>query len=410
MKIAIINLVTKTVNGSPNILRAANLPKPYIETDEEINIVELGIELSKCGQEVTIYASDAFRPAKSIVNKIVRLSVIYLPTKLTTLFPYFYFPFTPTLYGELLSNEYDVVQSGEFLQMGTIISSLASSKKKLPLVIWHELGVQQRFPGNLFQELYAKTLGKYVLRKANCFIPRSYAARDWLKDKGIPEEKIWSVIHTGVNTEKFFPLPNNLQIKTKFGIPADHILLVSVGRLHPFKGFNQLVKAMRYVINKFPEVSLIIRGNGPQAQQLKNLIEVLKLQEHVKIISRDLSGGELNELYNASDFTILTSTKELFPNFSIIESLACGKPVIHSSLGGERDLGGDGYASYYVKYGDVKALTETILFLIKNCDIRKKMSRNALELVNEEYKMSVVAAKLKKAYDSARDKNLSAIS
>ena len=94
MKIAIINLVTKTVNGSPNILRAANLPKPYIETDEEINIVELGIELSKCGQEVTIYASDAFRPAKSIVNKIVRLSVIYLPTKLTTLFPYFYFPFS----------------------------------------------------------------------------------------------------------------------------------------------------------------------------------------------------------------------------------------------------------------------------------------------------------------------------
>jgi len=104
--------------------------------------------------------------------------------------------------------------------------------------------------------------------------------------------------------------------------------------------------------------------------------------------------AELNELYNACDFTALPSTKELFPNFSIIESLACGKPVIHSSLGGERGLGGDGFASFYVRYGDVKALADRILFLIENPDILKKMQKNALELAIKEYSMGVVATRL----------------
>ena len=91
MKIAIINLITQTVNSSPNILNTVSFPKPYAESDEEINIVELGKELSKNGQDVTIYASDAFRPANSMINKIFRLSVIYLPTGFTRLFPYSYF-------------------------------------------------------------------------------------------------------------------------------------------------------------------------------------------------------------------------------------------------------------------------------------------------------------------------------
>jgi glycosyltransferase involved in cell wall biosynthesis len=403
MRIAIVNPMTKTVDNPQNILKAVNFPKPYIETDEDSNIVELGVELTKLGHEVTVYASDVFSPAKSIDDKIEGLSVRYLPTKLTTLFPYLYFPFTPTLYGELLSNKYDVVQSSEFFQIGTIISALAASKRNFPVVIWHELGVQQRFPGNLFQEIYSKTLGKFVLRRICCFIPRSCAARDWLLHRSIPEDKIWSVVHTGINTKEFFPLRNNLQIKTKLGVPEDNVLIVSVGRLHSFKGFNYLIRAMRFVVNKYSKVSLIIRGDGPQALYLNNLTETLKLQKHVKIISKRLSRSELNELYNASDFTALPSTKELFPNFSIIESLACGKPAIHSSLGGERDLGGNGYASFCVKYGDVKSLTEMILYLIENSDIRKKMGKNALELVKEEYSLSVVATKFLKIYNIWQD-------
>ena len=398
MRIAIVNLIARTVDNPPNILKAATFPKPRIATDEDNNIVELGMEFAKLGHQVTVYASDFFSPAKSIGNRIEGLSVKYLATKLTKLFPSLYLPFTPELCRELQNNQYDVVQSGEFFQLGTIISAMATSKRNMPMVVWHELGVQQRFPGNLFQRVYRKTLGKYILQRICRFIPRSCAARDWLRHRHIPEHKIWSVIHTGVNTKKFFPLTNNQRTRTKLGIPEDNSLIVAVGRLHPFKGFNHLIRAMRRVVDKYPHVSLIIRGDGQEAQYLTDLIATLKLNEHVRIVSSNLSGSELNELYNASDFTAMPSTKELFPNFSVIESLACGKPVIHSSLGGERDLGGNGYASLYVKYGDVDALTETILFLITHSDIRKKMGRNALELVKAEYSMGIVAEKFLKAY------------
>lgn len=398
MKIAIVNLMTKTVDNPRNILKAINFPRPHIKTDEDSNIVELGIELAKLGHNVTIYAADAFSPDYSIGNNISGLSVRYLPTELTLLFPYLYLPFTPALYSELLSNNYDIVQSGEFLQMGTIISAMAASKKKFPFIVWHELGVKQRFPGNIFQGIYGKTFGESVLRRTCFFIPRSYAARDWLIGRGIPEDKIWSVVHTGVNTKMFFPLRDRVQLKIKLGIPGDSVLIVAVSRLHSFKGLDYLIKAMRSVVDKHSNVFLIIRGNGPQASYLNDLIRALKLQGRVKILDKPLSRGELNELYNASDFTALPSTKELFPNFSVIESLACGKPVIHSSLKGERDLGGDGYAGLWAEYGDVKALAEKILFLIEDQSVLERMGRNALRLIKDEYSLSVVAKKFLTAY------------
>lgn len=399
MKIAIVNLVARTVlvDNPTNILSAFSLPRPRIETDEDSNIVQLGLELTRLGNEVTIYASDAFLPARSIGNSQKGLSTRYLPTRLTRLFPYAYYPFTPTLHRELLDNEYDIVQSGEFFQLGTIISAFASSKGNFPCIVWHELGVQQNFPANLIEESYCRTLGKLIEKKVRFFIPRSYAARDWLVGKGVPEPKIGCVLHSGANMRMFYPMKNTPQLKTRFGVPEDSVLIASVARLHPYRRLDHVIMALRLLANRCSQVYLIIAGDGPQADYLNDLIAKINLQKHVRLVGR-LSKRRLNELYNACDFTVLAGKKGLFPSFSIAESLTCGKPVIHSSPGGERDLGGDGFASFYVKYGDIRALAEKMLLLIENPEICNRMGKNALELARKEYILETVARKFLNAY------------
>ena len=335
-------------------MKAVNLPRTRIATDEDNNIVELGIELARAGNDVTVYASDEFLPEQGVGDSVKGLLVRYLPTRLTHVFPYNYFPVTPALYRELVVSNCDIVQAGEFFQMGTILSTLSASKKRIPCAVWHELGVRQRFPGDLVQNAYCKSFGRLIERKVSSFIPRSYSARDWLIREHVRREKIHSVIHTGVNRSVFFPLRNARLREVE--VPEENVLVCAVARLHPYKGLDHLIRAMRLVVKKYPKISLIIRGDGPQATYLSKLVAASRLERHVSLIRRPLSRNELNELYGALSFTALPSQKELFPNFTVIESLACGKPVIHSTPGGERDLGGDGYASFYVRYGAVKAL------------------------------------------------------
>jgi len=404
MKIAIVNLVTRTVHidETTSVFGAFKLPRPRIESDEDADIVQLGLALATQGHNVTIYASDAFLPAHSIGATNKGLSIEYLRTRLTQVFPYSYYPFTPGLLSKLLDNHYDIVQSGEFFQLGTLISAIAGSIGRLPCVVWQEISRELRFPASLVQESYYRSLGKFVEQKVSIFVPRSYAARQWLIGRRIAASKISSVVHSGFSSRIFHPLEGNAGLKSRFGVPQDNVLIVSVGRLHPDKGHEELIRAFRVVVNESPRVSLIIAGEGPQAKHLADLIAKMKLQKHVRLIGW-LPKTQLNQLYNACDFTALVSKRELFP-YALIESFACGKPIIHSFPGHESEIGADGHASLYVRYGDIQSLAQRMSFLIRNSDVRKSMGSNALHIANEEYNLTVVARRLSNIYEECLTK------
>jgi len=124
IKIAIINLITVSrVSPKYSLNLLGSNPKIRIDSDSNINIVELGKSLSKdC--DVIIYISDVYKPTNSN-NHMKNLKIKYLPTRLCKIFSPSFLPFTPQLYQEIKDNEYDIILTTEFFQFGTILSALA---------------------------------------------------------------------------------------------------------------------------------------------------------------------------------------------------------------------------------------------------------------------------------------------
>ncbi|PIE33102.1 hypothetical protein CSA56_13030 [candidate division KSB3 bacterium] len=153
----------------------------------------------------------------------------------------------------------------------------------------------------------------------------------------IPSEKI-DVIENGVDCQKFCPLPK-IDARRQLDLPADAHILLSVGHLRELKGFHLLVEALHTLQHSktysSPLKLLIVGGDYPwdptYKDRLVRQIQEYGLQEHV-VLAGAKRPDELHYWYSAADVFCLVSSREGCPNV-ILESLACGTPIVATPVG-----------------------------------------------------------------------------
>jgi teichuronic acid biosynthesis glycosyltransferase TuaC len=185
---------------------------------------------------------------------------------------------------------------------------------------------------NLFRTFpIIRKLLQYVLRKADKVVAVSQALNEAIVQLGIPEEKILT-IPNGVDMKKFYPIPREIA-QQELGV-LNRKMILSVGNLTPNKGFDLLVRAFKILADEFHEeaVQLAIVGQGPYRSQLEKTIASLKLDGRVRLVG-PVSHDKLRYWYCAADIFCLASRREGWPNV-ILESLACGTPVVATPVGG----------------------------------------------------------------------------
>ncbi|MCK5292550.1 MAG: glycosyltransferase family 4 protein [Thermoplasmata archaeon] len=397
MKVAIVNPITATVDMPEKKSAIVGLGPSRPKKDTETNIMELASRISERGNSVTVFISDVYRPMETSIDVGTGVIARYLKTRYAKIFPPAYIPYTPDLVDEISSNGFDIVQSGEFFQWGTILASKSTRRTNIPLVVWQEIDINPQFPGGFLQAIYNKSYGRMICRRISGFVPRSKSARRYLLNTRIPPDKICPIIHTGVNTQIFHPLEDQ-NLKEKYGFKSDSPLILSVGRLHPNKGYDILIRAVAKAREKIPNISLAIKGNGPQKDYLENLIRRLQMEDHTSIISEHISRKSMNELYNASDLTAISSRIDLFP-FSAIESLACGKPIVSLfGRGVKLDVIGNHGTGMYVPNDSIRNFADSIVYLVRNPDVRLEMGRRALHLCRREFDLDVVSRRFCNLY------------
>ena len=187
---------------------------------------------------------------------------------------------------------------------------------------------------NLFKDLpIIRQLITWVLRKADSVIAVSEALKQVSMGLGIDEKKI-RVIPNGVDPEKFFSIPQE-KARGKIGfIGEGQSLVLSVCHLTENKGLDVLLHALALVIKKTPTLlcSLYIVGDGAERERLECLAKSLNLASRVRFFGA-VPHEQLVWFYNAADVCCLLSEREGWPNV-IVESLACGTPVLATSVGG----------------------------------------------------------------------------
>jgi teichuronic acid biosynthesis glycosyltransferase TuaC len=186
---------------------------------------------------------------------------------------------------------------------------------------------------NLFSKFRTiRPLLRNCLNKADQIITVSQKLKDSILDLRIPSEKI-HVIPNGVDCDKFRPMPQTT-VRKQLGLPQDIKIILSVGNLVDLKGFDILIRSIKKLrdVDGYHDLMLIIAGEGDQREHLEGMIDAFRLTGIVSL-KGNIPHKELCQWYNAADLFCLASSREGWPNV-ILESLACGTPVVATNVGG----------------------------------------------------------------------------
>lgn len=155
------------------------------------------------------------------------------------------------------------------------------------------------------------------------------ALKDALVDLGVAAERVDVVLH-GVDLELFQPPQDRQAIRAEVGFHRRTLL--SVGHLIERKGHHIAIEALP----QLPEVDLVIIGDGEEEANLKRQVKRLSLEDRVRFLGH-VDQRNLPVYYGAADALVLASSREGIANV-MIESLACGTPVLATKVWGAPEV------------------------------------------------------------------------
>lgn len=280
----------------------------------------------------------------------------------------------------------DIIHSQSIMRTG--LSSLLIKKlNKTPYVVYCR-------GGDVYDEwLFKDAITNLVFSNADALI----ALTEDMKKKmceTVPRQV--AVIPNGVEVSRF----NSLA-------PADAITrlnlnglkpIIFVGRLHEEKGVKYLIEAMQHVRNKCPDAILMIVGDGPERDTLKELTSSLGLDGCIRYCG-NIANKDVPLYLRASDIFVLPSLSEGFP-VTVLEAMAAGLPIISTRITGLPEIVKDSINGFLVRPKDPIALGEKIVTLLEDSSLREKISGNNIERV-KDYSWDNVVLKLEEIYANA---------
>jgi rhamnosyl/mannosyltransferase len=174
-------------------------------------------------------------------------------------------------------------------------------------------------------------------------------------------------------------------------------VILAVGRLIYYKGFEVAIRAMR----ELPEVDLVIVGDGPLRRELEDLARALGVAGRVNFEGERLN-QEIVPYYLASDAYVLPSVapSEAF-GIVQIEAMACGLPVVNTSLpSGVPFVSRDGETGFTVPPGDASALASAVSRLLGDDALRRRFGDAGRQRARAEFSKEMLAARILDAYNA----------
>ena len=251
-----------------------------------------------------------------------------------------------------------------YLYPDSVAAAIVAERLGLPLVITArgtDVNVLARMPGP----------GKRILRaaqRAGAVITVSSRLKQALLDMGVEASKL-VVLRNGVDTDRFKPTDRHAA-RVRFGFDSPPIA-VCVGNLVEEKGFELAVDAL---VN-MPDWQLLIVGDGPARAQLADRAVRAGVASRVRF-HPNMAQTELAEAYSVADVLLLTSTREGWPNV-VLESLACGTPVVAVDVGAVNEMITDQAIGRVVATRDAAALAEAVHDLMRSQPDRDRTRAHA---------------------------------
>ena len=188
-----------------------------------------------------------------------------------------------------------------------------------------------------------------------------------------------TLIYNGITPPVSYNSNELESLRGELGIPHEHAVLCTVGRLSEQKNQTLLFDALAKISHR--KWSLLLVGKGEEQEQLEEYCQKLHLEENVSFLGhRD----DVNKIMQFADIFVLSSLWEGFP-YVVVEALANGLPVVSTDVGGIGEAVTEGVTGFLVQSGDAASLSERVEHLMENKKLLEEMKKNCFEIFTKSF-------------------------
>jgi glycosyltransferase involved in cell wall biosynthesis len=198
-------------------------------------------------------------------------------------------------------------------------------------------------------------------------------------------------------------IPNCIQDEEQITTEPKKNQFVYLGRLVFYKNIEIILKAYKTVIEKFPDVKLIIAGDGPHKESLQELVKKLDIENNVTFAGY-VTPDKKKKLLAESNALLFPSVIEGF-GLVMLESFQQKRPVIVSDIPPMSDIIENYKTGLVINPYDEKVWADAIIWIIKNPQKSKIMGKNGNEILKAKYSQELFYEKLVKLYKDVLTKN-----
>lgn len=209
----------------------------------------------------------------------------------------------------------------------------------------------------------------------------------------ISPDKIMT-IYNGIDPEPYSVVVDRQKYLHELGLPVDGPIIGLGVRLAQQKGITYLLQAMPALLSAFPNLSLIIAGEGELEADLKKEAESLNISKHVFFLGPRL---DMPILLKTLDVYVLPSLWEGLP-MVLLEAMAAGCPIVATNVGGNAIAVKNGINGTLVTSRDPGALAQAIIAMLHNDRQREEFARNGFELFQGKFSAEIMAQRYQKLY------------
>lgn len=233
----------------------------------------------------------------------------------------------------------------------------------------------------LAERIYFSPL-KYLVKFASDIVTVSEFEKNRMIANGFGKEKPFHVVYHGVDSA-FMPIEKhnsekNELVKQKHKLPQKYILFV--GRLNVRKNITNLLKAFKLVLEKRTDYKLVVVGSKDwKSLDIDGLVKQLNISDHI-IFTGGIYGDELPVVYAGATVFCFPSYDESF-GLPPLEAMASGVPVVASNRASLPEICGN--CALYADPDDASGISNQILTLLDNSELREEMAKKGIERASE---------------------------
>jgi glycosyltransferase involved in cell wall biosynthesis len=285
----------------------------------------------------------------------------------------------------LRSERIDVLHSHQF--GSNFWASILGRMAGTPVVIAHEHNWS--FEGQRTRRFVDRHV---IAKRADAFLAVSRQSRRAMVELEGIDPQLIRFVPLGIAAP---PTTPGADVRAELGIVDGAPVIGTACTLRPEKALEVLVRGAASLVEEFPDLRVLIAGEGPDRPRVESLIDRLDLGRTVTLLG---GRGDIPDFLRALDVAVCSSNWEGSP-LSVMEYMEAGLPVVATRVGGVPDMISDGVEGVLVPPGEPERIAAAVGELLRDPGLAAEMGRRGQTRRREEFDLEVTAQRIGELYE-----------